>query len=130
MQTMPWWLGLVFLIGTQTLVADDVEKLVFIVFDEGDVVASNTRLGRFDRLELHAREKVLEYKVANAVAVVATSQRYVAYGVFTGGWHSKRREAGEKFVSVEAADYSALVITTERFLNFYGKTGSWQETSR
>lgn len=130
MQTLRLLFGLLVFMAVPVLVADEVEKLVFIVIDDGDVVASNTRLGRFDRLELRAKEKVLEYKVANAVAVVATNQRYVAYGVFTGSWFSKRREAGEKLLSIEAADYSALVVTTDRFLNFYGKTGAWQETNR
>ena len=130
MQSIRLLFCLVLFVSVQSALADEVEKLVFIVVEDGEIVASNTRLGRFDRLELRGKEKVLEYKEANAVAVVVTNQRFVAYGVFTGSWISTRRIAGEKFRSMEVADYSALVITTDRYLNFYGRTGSWKDTDR
>ena len=129
-QIQGWLFGLLLLPGVFPVYADEVEKLVFLIIEDDEVIASNTRLGRFDRLELSAKEKIIESRAASAVAVVVTNQRYVAYSVFTGAWMSKRREAGEKFVSMDMADYSALVLTTDRMLNFYGRTGSWQEASR
>ncbi len=110
--------------------ADEVEKLVFLVVEDDEVIASNTRLGRFDRLELSAREKILDYKASNAVAVVVTNQRFVAYGVFHGAWNSRRVQAGEKMVSMEVADYSATLVTSDRILNYYGRTGVWSDTKR
>ena len=111
-------------------VADDVEKLLFLVVEKDEVIASNTKLGRFDRLDMSAKEKILEYKISNAVAVVVTNQRFAAYGVFTGSWNSNRVHAGEKLVSLEVADYSATLVTNDRILNFYGRTGTWSETKR
>ena len=110
--------------------ADDVEKLLFLVVDKDEVIASNTKLGRFDRLEMSAKEKILDHKTSNAVAVVVTNQRFAAYGVFPGSWNSNRVHAGEKMESLEVADYSATLVTNDRILNFYGRTGTWSETKR
>ena len=110
--------------------AHDIEKLLFLVVDKDEVIASNTRLGRFDRLVLGPREKMVDYKVANAVAVVVTNRRFAAYGVLHGGWNSRRTQAGERLVSLEVADYSATVLTTDRILNYSGRTGAWSEAKR
>ena len=110
--------------------ADDVEKLLFLVVDKDEVIASNTKLGRFDRLEMSAKEHILEYKASNAVAVVITNQRFAAYGVYPGNWNSRRVIAGEKAELLEVADYSATLVTSDRILNFYGRTGTWSETKR
>ena len=110
--------------------ADEVEKLLFLVVERDEVIASNTMLGRFDRLEMSAKEKIRDYKVSNAVAVVVTNQRFVAYGVQPGSWKSRRIIAGEKMESMEVADYSATLVTSDRILNFYGRTGTWSETKR
>lgn len=110
--------------------ADDVEKVLFLIVEPGEVIASNTQSGRFDRLELKAKERVVDYKVANAVAVVVTNQRFAAYGVLAGGWQSLRREAGEETERIEAEDYGATVLTDDRILNFNGRTGSWNQTRR
>jgi hypothetical protein len=110
--------------------AGNVEKTVFLVVEEDGVVVSNTLLGRFDHLELQAKEKLLEYKADAAVAVVVTNQRFAAYGATTGGWRTRRVRAGERFESMELADYSATVVTNDRILNFYGRTGVWSETKR
>ncbi|MEE9493094.1 MAG: hypothetical protein V3W04_06920 [Gammaproteobacteria bacterium] len=114
---------------TPTQSSDDVEKVLFLVFEEDEVVASNTRFGRFDRLKMHAKEKVLQHIAAEAVAVVITNQRYIAYGIFNG-WRSVRIRASEKVKAVEAEDYSALVVTSDRILNFYGRNGVWSQTRR
>jgi len=110
--------------------ADEVEKTLFLVVESDGVIASNTLAGRFDRLALDAKEKILDYKVANAVAVVVTNQRFVAYAVFSGGWQMLRREAGEKTESLQAEDYSATVVTDDRVLNFNGRSGAWHQLRR
>jgi hypothetical protein len=110
--------------------AHNIEKLLFLVVENGEVVASNTRLGRFDRLVLGPREKMVDYKVANAVAVVVTNRRFAAYGVLHGGWNSRRVQPGERLLSLEAADYSATVLTSDRILNYSGRTGAWSDTKR
>jgi len=130
------WLALTFallsalLLATAPARAGEVEKVLFLVVDADEVIASNTVAGRFDRLELRAKERIVEYKVAEAVAVVVTNQRYVAYGVVSGAWQSIRVQAGEKTESMELADYSATVVTSDRILNFYGRSGAWNETRR
>lgn len=110
--------------------ADEVEKVLFLVVERGEVIASNTKAGRFDRLKLNAKERIRDYKVANAVAVVVTNQRYAAYGVLSGGWQSIRLIAQEKTESIQVVDYSATVVSSERILNFYGRSGAWNETRR
>ena len=110
--------------------ADVVEKVLFLIVENDEIIASNAKTGRFDRLDLHAKERVIDYKVANAVAVVATNQRYAAYGVFAGGWQSIRLIAQEKTESMDAEDFSATVVTSDRILNFSGRSGAWSETRR
>lgn len=110
--------------------ADEVEKILFLVVEKTGVYASNALTGRIDRLDLHAKEHIEDYKVANAVAVVVTNQRYAAYGVLPGGWQSVRVRAQEETESVEVGDYSATVVTSDRILNFYGRRGAWSETRR
>ena len=110
--------------------ADEVEKVLFLVVEKDEVIASNTKAGRFDRLSLHAKERIRDYKVANAVAVVVTNQRYAAYGVLSGGWNSIKLIAQEKTESVQVEDYSATIVSSERILNFYGRSGAWAETRR
>jgi RecB family exonuclease len=110
--------------------ADEVEKILFLVVEANDVIASNTLTGRFDRLDLAARERVLDYRTGNAVAVVVTNQRFAGYGALAGGWQTLRREAGEEHESVRAEDYSATVVTDDRLLNFNGRTGAWSQVRR
>jgi hypothetical protein len=110
--------------------ADEVEKILFLVVEPDEVIASNSQSGRFDRLSLSAKERIEDHKTANAVAVVVTNQRFVGYGVLAGGWQSLRRRAGEQVESIQASDYSAHLVTSDRILNFYGRTGSWTETRR
>ena len=110
--------------------AHDIEKLVFLVVDDDEIIASNTKLGRFDRLKLGAGENVQNYKVANAVAVVITNRRAVAYGALRGGWNGRRISADELVETVEAQDYSATVVTSDRIMNFTSRTGVWSETKR
>ena len=110
--------------------ADEVEKVLFLVVEKDEVIASNTKAGRFDRLNLHAKERIRDYMVANAVAVVVTNQRYAAYGVLSGGWQSVKLIAQEKTESIQVEDYSATIVSSERILNFYGRSGAWNEARR
>lgn len=112
------------------LCAKEVEKVLFLTIEKNEIIASNTRVGRFDRLKLSAKERIEEYKVANAVAVVVTNQRFVAYGVLRGGWQSVRLLASEQTESIEVSDYSANIVTSDRILNFNGRRGTWIETRR
>lgn len=123
--------GLLLITSTMLAVqAEEVEKVLFLVVEKDEVIASNTRAGRFDRLELQAKERIRDYKVSNAVAVIVTNQRLIAYGVVSGGWQGTRIEAGERVDSIEVEDYSATVVTSSRILNFYGRSGAWSHMRR
>jgi hypothetical protein len=106
-----------------------VPKQVYHVQDGNRIVASNVRLNRFDELKLGAQERVREQKVGEAVAIVVTNQRIVAYGVLSG-WVEMDRAANETVQSISAEDYGALIVTDLRMLNFNGETGIWAEQKR
>ena len=106
-----------------------VPKQVYLVQDGNRIVASNVRLNRFDELKLGAQERVREQKVGEAVAIVVTNQRIVAYGVLSG-WVEMDRAANETVQSISAEDYGALIVTDLRMLNFNGETGIWAEQKR
>lgn len=107
----------------------NVPKQVHLVTDSGRIFASNVRLNRFDELKLQAQERVREQKVGEAVAVVVTNQRFIAYGILTG-WRALDRDPDEQTESVSAEDYAALIVTSERMLNFNGQSGVWGEQRR
>jgi hypothetical protein len=107
----------------------NVPKQVHLVADSGRILASNVRLNRFDELKLQAQERIREQKVGEAVAVVITNQRLIAYGVLSG-WRSVDRSPNEQIESVSAEDYAALIVTSQRMLNFNGESGTWGEQRR
>jgi|SRR5688572_29190867 hypothetical protein len=107
----------------------NIPKQVHLVTDSGRILASNVRLNRFDELKLEAQERVREQKVGEAVAVVITNRRFVAYGVLSG-WRAVDRSVNEQVESVAAEDYAALIVTNERMLNFNGENGAWAEQKR
>jgi hypothetical protein len=109
--------------------AGNVPKQVHLVQDGNRILASNVRLNRFDELKLGAQERVREQRVGEAVAVVVTNQRIIAYGVLSG-WIPMDRVANEAIESVSAEDYAALIVTDRRMLNFNGETGIWAEQDR
>ena len=111
------------------LTSANVPKQVHLVQDGNRILASNVRLIRFDELRLSAQERVREQKVGEAVAVVITNQRIIAYGVLSG-WVSTDRVANETIQSVSAEDYAGLIVTDQRMLNFNGETGVWAEQKR
>jgi hypothetical protein len=128
-------LGVVGAIATAALpahaqqTAGNVPKQVHLVLDGNRILASNVRLNRFDELKLGAQERVREQRVGEAVAIVVTNQRFVAYGVLSG-WIEMDRVANETVQSISAEDYGALIVTDQRMLNFNGETGIWAEQKR
>jgi hypothetical protein len=107
----------------------NVPKQVHLIADSGRIFASNVRLNRFDELKLQAQERIREQKVGEAVAVVVTNQRFIAYGVLSG-WRSMDKSPDEQAESVSAEDYAVLIVTNERMLNFNGQSGVWGEQRR
>ena len=107
----------------------NVPKQVHLVLDGNRILASNVRLNRFDELKLGAQERIREQQVGEAVAIVVTNQRIIAYGVLSG-WVSTDRVANEAIQSIEAQDYAGLIVTDQRMLNFNGETGVWAEQRR
>ena len=122
---------LLLLFYSNTTVADNaVPKLVYLIFDEDKVIASNIEFNRFDELTLKAKEEVISHEEGNAVAVVVTNNRIMAYSIYKIGWVIKETQANEILENISAEDYSALIVTSKRFLSFNGKTGLWAETKR
>ena len=109
---------------------EEVEKAIFLYRDDDAMIAGNAQSGQFFRLELSAREKLVEQFVANGVAIVVTNQRFAGVGTFSGGWKSLRRIAGEAFISAEVRDLSAMLVTSDRLLTYYGRSGAWAQTKR
>jgi len=112
---------------TQT--GGNVPKQVHLVLDGNRVIASNVRLNRFDELKLDAQERIREQRVGEAVAIVVTNQRIIAYGVLSG-WVPMDRAPNETIQSVSAEDYAGLIVTDRRMLNFNGESGVWAEQRR
>jgi hypothetical protein len=106
-----------------------VPKQVDLIVDSGTLVASNVRANSFDELNLNARERVERSRVGDAVIIVITNQRIIAYGVGSG-WRDMSRIASERIERVEAEDYAGLVVSSRRFLNFNGESGVWGERDR
>jgi hypothetical protein len=111
------------------VIAGDVPKQVDLVVDGDRLVASNIRFSRFDELILRARERVRDMAVGEAVIVVVTTQRIIAYGVLSG-WRAIDRKPNEQIESVSAEDYGGLIVTSKRLLNFNGQSGVWGEQDR
>jgi len=109
---------------------ETVEKSVYLVVENGRIIASNVQTGQFFDLDFSAKEELQQQIVANGVAVVVTNQRFAGVGVFPSGWQSIRRIAGETVTSAEAQDYSALIVTSDRVIVFNGRTGTWSDRKR
>jgi hypothetical protein len=107
----------------------DVPKQVHFIIDGNRLVASNVRFNRFDELRLNAQERVDSFSEGDAVIVVVTNQRVIAYGAVSG-WRTMDRVPNERIESVSAEDYAGLVVTSRRMLNFNGESGVWGERDR
>ena len=113
----------------QHTASGNVPKQVHLVLDGNRILASNVRLNRFDELKLGAQERIREQQVGQAVAIVVTNQRIIAYGVLSG-WVEMDRVPNETIQSISAEDYGGLIVTDQRMLNFNGETGVWAEQKR
>jgi hypothetical protein len=107
----------------------DVPKLVHFIIDGNRLVASNVRFNRFDDLRLGAQERISDSREGDAVIIVVTNQRLIAYGAVSG-WRSIDRVPNERIESISAEDYAGLVVTSRRMLNFNGESGVWGERGR
>jgi len=105
-------------------------KLVYVVREGDSVVASNVLFSRSDELKLVAREVIVREQEDNAIVVLQTNQRLVAYSVYTAAWVAVALQAGETVERLEAEDYSAFALTSRRILNFNGRSGNWSQTGR
>ncbi len=110
--------------------AGEIPKLLYLLVEDDKLIASNIHLSRFDEMRLGAEEPIVQKSVAEAVAVVVTSKRFIAYRAFTGAWRPLRLWPEEKLIRVEAQDFSVLIMTSERILNFNGRSGIWAQTER
>jgi hypothetical protein len=111
------------------VISGDVPKLVHFIVDGNRLVASNVRFNRFDELRLNAQERITDSREGDAVIMVVTNQRVIAYGAVSG-WRSIDRVPNERIESLSAEDYAGLVVTSRRMLNFNGESGVWGERGR
>jgi hypothetical protein len=105
-------------------------RLLYVVFEDKRIVASNILFSRSDEFELSAQEQIAERREDNAVVVVATNRRLIAYSVYTAAWFTIPLKAGEQLETLEAEDFSAFAVTSRRILNFNGRIGYWSATRR
>lgn len=110
-------------------ISQGVPKQVHLVVDGNRLVASNVRTSNFDELRLRAREDIRESVEGEAVLLIVTSQRILAYGLLSG-WRPLDRVPNERIERVSAEDFAGLVVTSERLLNFNGESGIWGERER
>lgn len=109
--------------------SEGVPKQVHLVVDGNRLVASNIRASSFDELRLRARESVRDSVEGEAVLLVVTNQRIIAYGLYSG-WRPLDRVPNERIERVSAEDFAGLVVTSQRLLNFNGESGTWGERDR
>lgn len=114
--------------ATQTT-SQGVPKQVHLVVDGNRLVASNIRSSSFDELRLRAREDIRESVEGEAVLLVVTNMRIIAYGLVSG-WRPIDRVPNERVERVTAEDFAGLIVTNERLLNFNGESGVWAERER
>ena len=105
-------------------------RLLYVVREDDKFIASNILFSRTDEFELAAQERVAEERSDNAVLVIATNRRLIAYSVYTASWSTISLRAGETLEQLEAEDYSAFALTSRRIMNFNGRVGYWTESSR
>jgi hypothetical protein len=106
------------LIATDALTqntSQGVPKQVHLVVDGNRLVASNVR--------------IRESAEGEAVLLIVTSQRIIAYGLLSG-WREIDLVPNERIERVTAEDFAGLVVTSERLLNFNGESGTWGERER
>ena len=123
-------LSLILLCAANSAAADTIPKVVYLIIDSDALIVSNIKFNRFDDIKLLAKETIKDKHVGNAIAVVITNKRFIAYSVDTASWRTLGLQANEQVENVSAEDYSALVVTSKRILSFNGKNGVWAQTPR
>ena len=111
------------------ITSQGVPKQVHLVVEGNRLIASNVRASSFDEFRLRARENVVESAEGEAVLLVVTNQRIIAYGL-ASGWRQRDRVPNERVERVSAEDFAGLVVTSERMLNFNGESGACGERER
>jgi len=109
--------------------SEGVPKQVHLIVDGNRLVASNVRASSFDELRLRAREDIRDSVEGEAVLLIVTNQRIIAYGLVSG-WRAIDRVPNERIERFTAEDFAGLVVTSERLLNFNGESGVWGERER
>jgi hypothetical protein len=109
---------------------DTPARLLYVVREDDKFIASNILFSRTDEFQLAAQERVAAERSGNAVLVVATNRRLIAYSVYRASWSTIDLRAGETLEQLEAEDYSAFALTSRRIMNFNGRAGYWTESSR
>lgn len=109
---------------------NSTSKLVFLIIEDDNFIASDIRSSRFVELRRKAQEKVVDSSEAAQVVVIVTNQRIVAYSPLVQAWRGLRTQAGERLDSIKTEDFAALVITNQRLLSFNGAAGVWSERKR
>lgn len=124
--------GVIFFLAGGTDAGADLEtpKLVYLMVDGDVLIASNIRFSRFDEFRLAPEEAIQRKSVGDAVAVIVTNERIIAYSALMASWRPIRYTPGESLETLEVEDFSASIITSRRFLNFNGRNGLWAERLR
>jgi hypothetical protein len=103
-------------------------RLLWVAWNEDEVVASNVLFGRSDGFSLKAQERKVREISDNAVYVLETNRRLIAYSVYTASWVTISLRAGEVVDRLEAEDFSAFALTNRRILNFNGRSAVWSQS--
>ncbi len=133
-----WLLVLVFLTGgspvspvsAQPGPDESPARQLFWHRDGDRVIVSNVRFSRTDEFTLAGRESLEATASSNAMLVLVTNRRFVAYSVYTASWQSVDRRPGETVEQLAAEDWAGYVLTSQRALNFNGRTAAWSEGDR
>jgi hypothetical protein len=129
-----WMLAGFLVLGApaEPLSADDdaPARLLYVHRENDKIIASNVLFNRSDEFRLSAQESVEQQLTDNAILVLATNRRLIAYSVYTASWVTISLKAGEELEQFEAEDFSAFAVTSKRVLSFNGRAGQWSETRR
>ncbi|NIS60919.1 MAG: hypothetical protein GTO13_09520 [Proteobacteria bacterium] len=102
-----------------------VEKEVYLLVRERELVAFSALGNRWVTQDLISRERVLESKFDGHVAVAVTNLRVLGFSALTNRWREERLEVGESPDTVEAEGNVGVAITNLRAFGFSAKTGTW-----
>ena len=104
---------------------DVVEKAVYLLVRQRELVAFSAVGNRWVTQNLISGERVQESKFDGHVAVAATNIRVLGFSALTSRWDEERLEVGESMITVEAEGDVGVVITNLKAFGFSAKTGRW-----